>query len=118
MRRGLTVMPSLATNSVRSATSFGNARALTCRECGAAFDLGGQHACSECFGPLEVSYELPPVSREQIEAGPQNIWRYASLLPVPPDIAARPNTEPGRTRLLRADALARELGMRRLWVKD
>ena len=98
--------------------SFGNARALTCRECGASFDLGGQHACSECFGPLEVSYDLPQLTREAIESGPPNIWRYASLLPVPADIAQRPNTEPGRTRLIRADALARELGMRRLWVKD
>jgi threonine synthase len=91
---------------------------LTCRECGGSFDLGGQHACSECFGPLEVSYDLPAVTREQIEAGPPNIWRYASLLPVRPDIAARPNTEPGRTRLIRADSLAAELGMRRLSIKD
>jgi threonine synthase len=106
-----------AINSVRPG-SFGNARALTCRECGASFDLGGQHACSECFGPLEVSYDLPTVTREAIESGPPNIWRYAPLLPVPADIAQRPNTEPGRTRLIRADALARELGMRRLWVKD
>src|SRR5215813_11064721 len=98
--------------------SFGNARALTCRECGATFDLGGQHACSECFGPLEVSYDLPPVSRQEIESGPENIWRYASLLPVRPDIASRPNTEPGCTPLVRADALAAELGMRRLWIKD
>jgi threonine synthase len=97
---------------------FGHARALTCRECGSSFDLGGQHACSECFGPLEVSYDLPAVTREQIEAGPPNIWRYASLLPVRPDIAGRPNTEPGRTRLIRADSLAAELGMRRLWIKD
>src|SRR5215475_4961616 len=128
MRRGLTVMTSLASSSTLSsaapradtATSapFGHARALTCRECGATFDLGGQHACSECFGPLEVSYDLPPVTRQEIESGPENIWRYASLLPVPPDIAARPNTEPGRTKLIRADALAKELGMRRLWVKD
>jgi len=101
-----------------SSAPFGHARALTCRECGASFDLGGQHACSECFGPLEVSYDLPPVTREQIEAGPPNIWRYASLLPVRPDIAQRPNTEPGRTRLIRADGLAAELGMRRLWIKD
>jgi threonine synthase len=98
--------------------SFGNATALFCRECGARFDLGAQHACSECFGPLEVSYDYPAITRELIEAGPQNIWRYAPLLPVPPDIASRPNTEPGRTRLVRADRLARELGMRRLWVKD
>jgi threonine synthase len=111
---------SAGTGSASTATSprFGYARALTCRECGASFDLGGQHACAECFGPLEVSYDLPPVSRRQIEAGPQNIWRYASLLPVPPDIAARPNTEPGRTKLIRADRLARALGMRSLWVKD
>ncbi|HXL19607.1 MAG TPA: threonine synthase [Streptosporangiaceae bacterium] len=126
-------MTSIATNAALPATpapanpasarplasaSFGHARALACRECGASFDLGGQHACSECFGPLEVSYDLPPVTRQEIESGPPNIWRYASLLPVPPDIARRPNTEPGRTRLVRADALARELGMRRLWVKD
>jgi threonine synthase len=100
------------------APRFGNACALTCRECGAHFDLGAQHACADCFGPLEVSYDLPAVTRKQIESGPQNIWRYASLLPVPPDIAERPNTEPGRTRLVRADRLAEALGMRRVWVKD
>jgi threonine synthase len=97
---------------------FGNATALTCRECGGTVELGGQHACPECFGPLEVSYDYPPISRDLIEAGPPNIWRYASLLPVPPDIAARRTTAPGRTPLVRADNLARTLGMRLLWVKD
>ncbi len=99
-------------------SAFGNASALTCRECGASFELGGQHACTECFGPLEVSYHLPPVSRDSIAAGPPNIWRYASLLPVPADIATRRTTAPGRTPLVRADNLARKLGMRTLWVKD
>ncbi len=106
--------PVACDNSAR----FGNARALACRECGTSFDLGGQHACLECFGPLEVTYDLPAITREQIQSGPPNIWRYASLLPVPPDIARRPNTEPGRTRLVRADRLAAALGMRLLWVKD
>ena len=110
-------MTSLATRHDVS-ERFGNARALTCRECGASFDLGGLHACLECFGPLEVSYDLPPVTRRMITDGPQNIWRYASLLPVPPDISGRPNTEPGRTKLVRADRLAKALGMRQLWVKD
>ncbi len=109
-----TALPASEAGSPR----FGYARALTCRECGSSFDLGGLHACSECFGPVEVSYDLPQVTREQIEAGPANIWRYASLLPVRQDIAARPNTEPGRTRLIRADGLAAALGMRLLWVKD
>src|SRR5262245_21376994 len=113
-------MTSVAINPVGSTSTarFGNARALTCRECGAVFGLGGQHACLDCFGPLEVTYELPQLTREQIEAGPRNIWRYASLLPVAPDIADRPNTEPGCTPLVRADALAAQLGMRRLWIKD
>jgi threonine synthase len=37
---------------------------------------------------------------------------------VPSDIAATPGTDPGWTRLTRADNLARALGMRRLWIKD
>src|SRR5499427_10337317 len=113
-------MTSVAINPVGSTSTarFGNARALTCRECGAVFGLGGQHACLDCFGPLEVTYELPQLTREQIEAGPRNIWRYASLLPVAPDVATSPSTEPGCTRLVRARHLARELGMAALWVKD
>jgi threonine synthase len=98
--------------------AFGHARALSCRECGHEVALGPHYACPECFGPLEVAYDFPTVTREQISSGPRNIWRYQPLLPVPADIAETPNTEPGFTRLLRADNLARELGMESLWVKD
>jgi threonine synthase len=106
------------TTLATSPSRFGYASALFCRECGQTCELGAHHACAECFGPLEVSYDLPPLTRESIEAGPPTIWRYASLLPVPPDVAATPNTEPGCTRLVRADRLASALGMRALWVKD
>lgn len=98
--------------------AFGNARALTCRECGHEVELGPSYACPECFGPLEVAYDFPAVTREEIAAGPRNIWRYKSLLPVPTDIEQSPNTEPGFTRLLEAKNLARELGLEKLWVKD
>ena len=100
------------------APRLGNARALSCRECGKTSALGPHYACDECFGPLEVSYDFPRLTRADIEAGPHSIWRYAPLLPVPRDIASRPTTEPGYTRLVRADGLAAELGMRRLWIKD
>jgi threonine synthase len=100
------------------APSLGNATGLSCRECGKTAELGPYYACDECFGPLEVRYDFPRLTRADIEAGPQNIWRYAPLLPVPADIASRPTTEPGCTRLVRADGLAAELGMRRLWIKD
>ena len=98
--------------------AFGNATALSCRECGHQIELGPHYACPECFGPLEIAYDFPAVTRAQIEAGPRNIWRYKALLPVPADIEESPNTEPGFTRLLEARNLARELGIDRLWVKD
>jgi threonine synthase len=98
------------------------ARNLACRACGATYPLAAQHACYECFGPLEVAYDidaLKRVTREQIEAGPKNIWRYAGLLPAGQEEAARVTLNPGLTPLVRADNLAAELGITGgLWVKD
>jgi threonine synthase len=97
---------------------LGPATALTCRECGESYDLGPRYACEQCFGPLEISYDFGAVTRSAIEAGPGNIWRYRGLLPVPSQVAETPNTEPGLTRLVRADDLAESLGLQKLWVKD
>ncbi|GHC73619.1 threonine synthase [Streptomyces cinnamoneus] len=112
-----------AVESATTAVSLGSAVALSCRECGERFDLGPVFACSSCFGPLEVAYELPAGDpeelRRRIEAGPASIWRYAPLLPVPADVAEKPNLNPGFTKLVRADNLARELGVTGgLYVKD
>src|SRR5215475_385179 len=111
------------TSTVDVVTPTGSAaRHLVCRGCGTTFPLAAQHACYECFGPLEVGYDLDAlrrVTRAQIEAGPANIWRYAPLLPVGQDPATRVTLNPGCTPLVRADALAAELGIRApLWVKD
>ncbi len=98
------------------------ARGLVCRNCGATYGLVAEHACAQCFGPLEVDYDpdrMRAVTREQIEAGPQSIWRYAALLPVGQDPADRVTLDPGTTPLVRADRLAAELGLTGgLWVKD
>jgi threonine synthase len=102
-----------------SATAFGSAAALSCRECGEQVELGPQYVCAFCFGPLEIAYDFSAgVTRADIERGPNSIWRYAPLLPVRPDVAERPNLAPGGTRLVKADNLARELGLRSLFVKD
>jgi len=106
-----------APQGVRSG-AFGNATHLVCRACGEQTQLGPYYACMECFGPLEVGYDFPTITREQIEAGPKSIWRYAPLLPVPADIATFRSTDPGYTRLLDAGNLAADLGLRQLWVKD
>jgi threonine synthase len=107
-----------STGTILREGAFGNATGLVCRECGSTQPLGPHYACPECFGPLEIAYDFPAVTREQIEAGPRNIWRYKALLPVPDDIEGSPNTEPGYTRLLKAHNLGRELGIANLWVKD
>ena len=98
------------------------ASALVCRNCGASFPLGAQHACFECFGPLEIGYDataLAGVTRAEIEAGPHSIWRYSGLLPVGQDPATRVESGTGMTPLIRADRLADELGFTApVWVKD
>lgn len=98
------------------------ARALICRGCGTEYPLAAQHVCWQCFGPLEIAYDpaaLAAVTREEIAAGPPNLWRYASLLPVGQDPKSRVTLDPGLTPLVPAEALAAELGMQApLWVKD
>ncbi len=98
--------------------SFGPATGLACRECGHQVALGPHYACPQCFGPLEVAYDFGEVTRGDISSGPRSIWRYRRLLPVPEHVIDTPNLEPGFTKLVRADNLARALGMRALWVKD
>src|SRR4051812_2244026 len=115
-------MTVLGTTASRTEFAASPARNLACRACGAVYPLAAQHACYECFGPLEVAYDqeaLKRVTREQIEAGPKNIWRYAGLLPTGQDPDARVTLNPGLTPLVRADALAQELGLTGgLGVKD
>lgn len=97
-----------------------NATHLACRECSREFPLDPINVCDFCFGPLEVEYDQGAiqarVTRERIEAGPRSIWRYQDLLPVDEDYIVDLNV--GFTPLLRADNLARELGMRELWIKN
>ena len=84
--------------------------------------LAAQHACFECWGPLEIGYDqdaLARVTHEDIAAGPQSIWRYLGLLPVGHDEATRVDSGTGMTPLIRADRLADELGFTApVWIKD
>ncbi|TDC68817.1 threonine synthase [Streptomyces hainanensis] len=123
--KGLAPMSVLtaADSSPTASVDLGPAAALSCRECGERFPLSPIFACASCFGPLEIAYDLPSGDpeglRRRIEAGPKSIWRYAPLLPVPADVATKPNLNPGLTPLVKADRLAAELGVTGpLYVKD
>jgi threonine synthase len=102
---------------------------LRCRECGSEYELDARYVCERCFGPLEVVYrhELPvdvPALRRRIQGGPQNLWRYADFLPLEaqPGPSTRQSSRfalpTGCTPLVRADRLARQLGLRDVWVKN
>jgi threonine synthase len=105
---------------------------LQCKECKAEYPLQALYVCERCFGPLEVAYDHSRLAaggvderRRRIQAGPQNIWRYADFLPLaggPPGpsgrLASRVGLPAGCSPLIRADRLARQLGLREVWVKN
>ena len=94
---------------------------LECRECGREYGRDSAiHVCEHDFGPLEAGYDEAArrlvVTREAIAARPGNLWRYREFLPiVHPPTTGRAT---GGTPLLRADRLARRLGIRELWIKN
>ncbi|OZM74263.1 threonine synthase [Amycolatopsis antarctica] len=106
------------TTSTKNGFDLGPAVELVSKEEGHRQPLAPEFVSAEDFSPLEVAYDFGRVRREDIEAGPRNIWRYKKLLPVPSNVEQIPNTEPGCTRLVRADRLAKALGLKNLWVKD
>jgi len=92
---------------------------LTCHECGAKYPLAASYVCSECMGPLEVSFDYDAIrkvmTRQVIESRPPSLWRYLELLPVE---EPRTGFYSGFTPLVRATRLAKELGLSELYIKD
>ncbi|NYH79742.1 threonine synthase [Actinopolyspora biskrensis] len=114
----MTAAAQTQTDAANRKLDLGPAAELVSKEEGHRQPLAPEFVCLEDFSPLEVTYDFGRVRREDIESGPNSIWRYKKLLPVPSDVEQHPNTDPGCTRLIRADALAEALGVKRIWVKD
>ncbi len=95
-------------------------KALKCRECGREYPLGATHVCEFDFGPLEVAYDYDKIkkslTKDSLAKRPQTMWRFRELLP----IAEEPTvgTGVGYTPLVKADRLAKWLGVREAWVKN
>ena len=98
----------------------GYMKALKCRECGREYPLTATHVCEFDFGPLEVAYDYERIkqslTRPAIATRPKTMWRYRELLP----IASEPTvgSQTGFTPLVKADRLAKKLGIRELWIKN
>ncbi len=93
---------------------------LKCRLCGKLYPKEALNFCTDDFGPLEVVYNYDAVSttlnRASIAARPRNMWRYKELLPV--DGEPTVGRLVGGTPLVKADRLAKALGVSELYVKN
>src|SRR3982074_2780272 len=88
---------------------------LECKECKEQYPLEALYVCERCFGPLEVAYDHSRLGRDvgelrrRIQGGPPGpSGRLASRVGLPA----------GCTPLIRADRLAKHLGLREVWVKN
>jgi threonine synthase len=95
-------------------------RGLKCRLCGKRYPKEPLNFCTEDFGPLEVEYDYEAVaksmSKDAIRNRPRTIWRYRELLPI--DGEPTVGLHVGGTPLIRADRLARALGVSELYIKN
>jgi threonine synthase len=95
-------------------------RGLSCRECGTEYEHAPISVCELCFGPLEIVYDYDAIAgrltREALAARPFDMWRYQELMPL--DGEPTVGRQVGGTPLVRADRLAKALGLREVWVKS
>jgi threonine synthase len=93
---------------------------LKCRECGRPYPKQAVHVCDFDFGPLEAAYDYdairPVLTRDRIASRPQSMWRYRELLPI--DREPTVGQQVGFTPLVKADHLAKRLGVRECYVKN
>ena len=99
---------------------MGHIRGLKCRECGREYPIEPIYVCEFCFGPLEVAYDYKSIAKalnkEKIEKREKSLWRYRELLPI--DGEPQVGLTSGYTPLVKADNLAKELGVEELYLKD
>jgi threonine synthase len=99
---------------------MGHIKGLKCRECGREYPIEPIYVCEFCFGPLEVAYDYKSIAkamnRKKIEKRDKNLWRYRELLPI--DGEPRVGLNSGFTPLLKANNLAKVLGVDELYLKD
>lgn len=99
---------------------MGYVEGLKCRECGREYSITPVYVCEFCFGPLEVVYDYKRIkkilTKKEIEKREKNLWRYLELLPI--DGNPQVGLKSGFTHLVEAKNLAKEIGVKELYVKD
>ena len=99
-----------------------NVRHAKCVKCGKLYEATPNLTNCSCGGILDIVYDYDYIkanlTKEKLAARRDNsMWRYRELLPVEEDT---PNTplRVGWSPLYEADRLAKQLGIKKLYVKD
>ncbi len=89
---------------------------LECSRCRLSYPAGEIAGLCRCGAPLLARYRLDAgtLAREALRDRPFDLWRWREVLP-PGDPVTLGE---GGTPLLELRAMARELGLRQLWVKE
>ena len=90
---------------------------LRCRECKKEYDSTFKYICDECFGPLDVHYHFPSITKDVFASREQTYWRYFELLPVI-DKSNIVSINAGMTPLVRAEKLGKKIGLNNLYIKN
>lgn len=112
-----------AGNSLSAMAQIRDFRCVVCGQCYP--DDCARYTCETCgeVGTLDIRYDLAALSasidRDALAIQPRadSMWRYRALLPLAEE-AILPPPRVGGTPIYETPALARELGLARLWVKD
>lgn len=92
-------------------------KSLQCRECKKEYGPTFRYICEECFGPLDVCYDFPAISKSTFSNREHTYWRYYELLP----IESKSNIvsiDAGMTPLIKAENLGKALGLNNLFIKN
>ncbi len=105
---------------VDSCVYMGSIRFLKCRECGIEYTPTFKYICEECFGPLDVIYDVPSDLNKDTFSSRQEktYWRYFELLPIV-DKNCIVNIHAGFTPLQHAEELGTHIGnLKNLFIKN
>jgi len=90
---------------------------LECRECKKEYGSTFKYICDDCFGPLDVKYHFPAVTKNSFSNRENTYWRYFELLPIE-NKSNIVSIDAGMTPLLKAENLGEKLGLKNLYIKN